>query len=201
MKAKWFTILLAAGGLSFSGFGALAQTARIAYLSHGGSLAAPAEGESVDNFGLPTARFIADTIVATSDTTAVVHGRMSRWEGSGEGARTTRTINYGKHVYQQATATGPQSRGTAVRVLQQRYPSAKLVGFDTLAKPTAPAMPPLKQQKTKRKRPEGAALPMLPPAGPPQHPGVWLALGAIIGLGGAGLLLHEKPLPMFKSVA
>ncbi len=198
MKTKWFNALLV-GSLGFAGFVAQAQTARIAYLSHGGSLANLAEAELADNFGLPTATFFADTIVATSDTTAVVHGRLSRW-GNGEGTRSTRNINYGKHAYQQATATGPQSRGTAVRLLLQRYPNAKLVGFDTLAKPATPAAPPLKNQKRKRKQQEGAVLPMLPPS-PPQHPGVWLALAIIIGLGTAGLLLHEKSLPTLRRVA
>ena len=197
MRATWFTTLLAAGCLSNTNFAAQAQTARIAHLSHGGSLAALAESETTDDFGIPPTRFIADTIVAISDTTAVVYGRISRW-GNGEGTRSTRAIDYGKHAYQQATATGPQSRGTAVRLLQQRYPDAKLVGFDTLAKPATPVMPPLKKHKTKRKRQEGA---MLPPVTPPQHPGVWLALAAIIGLGAAGLFLHEKPSPTFTKTA
>lgn len=188
MKTKCFPALLLAGCLGFGGFAAQGQTARIAYLSHGGSLAEAAASAAADNFGLPPARFVADTIVATSDTTAVAHGRVSRFS-NGEGTRSVRAINYGKHTYQESTASGPQSRGMAVRLLQQRYPKATLVGFDTLAKPAAP---PLKKQKKKHKRPEGAVLPALPPAGPPQHPGVWLALVAIVGLGTAGLLLSDK---------
>jgi hypothetical protein len=199
MRRTWANLLVVVACVGNAGLGAQAQTARIAHLSHGGSLATlAAEAEATDNFGLPPARFFVDTIVATSDTTAVVHGRLSRWKTT-EGSRSTRTISYGKPAYQQFAATGPQSRGTAVRLLQQRYPGAKLVGFDTLAKPTpAPALPAGKQRK--RKRTESALLDVGSPA-PPQHPGVWLALAAIVALGAAGALLSDKPRPVSAKIA
>lgn len=199
MKTTCLQALLVAGCLGLASLTAQGQTARIAHFSHGGSVATLAELEAADNFGLPPTRFIADTIVATSDTTAVAYGRTSRWGDDQKAVRNTRTINYGKYAYQQAAATGPQSRGMAVRLLQQRYPKATLVGFDTLAKPAA--LPLNKQKKRKRKAQEGAVFLLTPPAEPPQHLGVWLALATIIGLGAAGLLLHDKPLPAFKAAA
>ena len=199
MRRAWIKLAVVAACVGNAGLVAQAQTARIAHLSHSGSLATLAVEEAADNFGLPPTRFFADTIVATSDTTAVAHGRLSRWNTK-DGSRSTRTINYGKQAYQQSTAIGPQSRGTAVRLLQQRYPGAKLVGFDTLVKPTPAPVLPVEKQKRKRKRMESALLDVGPPA-PPQHPGVWLALAAIVALGAACALLSDKPRPVSAKIA
>ena len=203
MKITWFTTLLMVGCLAGSSFAAQGQTARIAYLGHGGNSEAAGALEKPDNFGIPYRTvFKADTVVATSDTTAVAHGTLSRLGSDDGGTRVERSVYYGKYYGQNSTEAGSQSRAAAVKRLQQRYPDAKMLGFDTAAvgKPAATPSPPLKKEKTKRKRHGEAMLPGAPPASP-QHPGVWLALAAIIGLGAAGLLLGDKPRPVLRKTA
>lgn len=63
----------------------------------------------------------------------------------------------------------------------------KVLGFDSVAKPAAPA-PVLNKQRTRRKK--SAFLPAVPAL--PQHPGVALAVVFILTLGGAGWLLGER---------
>ncbi|MGI4871851.1 MAG: hypothetical protein ACRYFX_11830 [Janthinobacterium lividum] len=190
MQTNQLLVLLAFGlGGAFS---ATAQTGRIAALSHGGSPATMAAEEAADNFGLPSMQFEADTIVATSDSTAVIHGREGRFRPL---TRTTQTIHYGPRYYQGSSAAGPKSRATAVRLLQQDYPQAKLIDFDTLTKPAAAPAPGAKKQKSKRKQKAVGAFFTLP-----QHPGVWLAVATMLGLAATGLLLGDKPLKPLKSL-
>ena len=193
MKHKLLLVALLAG--LASGLPATAQTGRIAHFSHGGSLAALATAEVADNLGIPYREPVvkADTVIATSDTTAVVHGTAT--DSDNIRRRTTRPIYYGWPYYQRIDTTGPQSKAAAVRLLQQRYPDAKLIGFDTLAKPPAAPAVEVKKRKVKRKQKAAGAF-----FAPPAHPGVWLAVATMLGLAGAGFLLGDKPRPTAPSL-
>lgn len=170
---------------------ALAQTARVAHLSHGGSLATLAEAEALDNFGLAPA-FEADSVVRISDTTAIGYGQYAGRAKRQPAA--TKTIRY-------ASRTQPKSQAAKVQQLQQRYPAAKLVGFDSIPKPALPPPAPVQEkQKPRRKQPEGATTYATPPA-PPRHPGVLVGVAVIVALGGLGWLLGERTRPKLARAA
>ena len=163
---------------------AAAQTARIAHLSHGGSLAAL--DAAADNFGLPSQpSFQADSVRLVSDTAAVEYGRWYGYRVCKEQA------NEKTHLVRlAASATTNSQRPTKQELIKeyQNYrPHVKLIGFDSAAKPAVLA-PVLKKQKVKRKKSTFfAAAPALPP-----HPGVALAVALVLGLAGAGWLLGER---------
>lgn len=159
---------------------AAAQTARIARLSHSGSAATL--DAAADNFGIPPSHFVADSIEILSDSTAREYGE---WTGYHKAGKTNSVqFRYAKHAYGKSAKEYIAS--------QQKYrPQLKVIRRDTItatAKPATPT-PILKKQKTKRKK--STFLPTTTPV-PPQHPGVVLAIAAILVLTGAGWLLGER---------
>ncbi|MDO7877490.1 hypothetical protein Q5H93_22315 [Hymenobacter sp. ASUV-10] len=158
-----------------------AQTARIAHLSHSGSLTAL--DAAADNFGtrpMPP-YFVADSVRLLSDTTAIQYGHWSRASKERSEEKT--------HIVRLATADdqGLATKRSTVNYYQRYRPEVKLIGFDSTTKPAAPA-PVLKKQKARRKK--AALYPAVP--APPQHPGVGLAVAAILLFAGAGWLLGER---------
>ena len=178
MKHLFLALLLAAAP-------AAAQTARIAHLSHSGSL--ETLDAAADNFGLPSPTFMVDSVRLLSDTTALEYGQLFRIRRNDKWARNeTRTIRFSSR----------KERQQQIQTYQQQRPAIKIISYDTLLKSATPQLqsgaPTLKKQKTKRKK--SAFLPAVP--APPQHPGVALAVAAILVLTGAGWLLGEpKPRP------
>ena len=170
------TALLVAGAMC----PATAQTARIARLSHSGSVETLAADE--DNFGIaPQPYFSADSVRLISDTTALEYGN---WYRVGEEQKKVKT-----NMVRLAAPTAKESQLITKRELinsyQGREPQVKLIGFDSTKTPSQPV---LKQQKTKRKKSAFAPTTM----DTPQHPGVGLAVALILGLSGAGWLLGER---------
>ena len=157
---------------------AVAQTARIAHFSHSGSAATLAE--AADNFGLPShPTFLADSIKLISDTVAVEYGRWNGYRVTKEEAKEK------THLVRLAT---PATKQQLLKEYQLYRPHVKLIGFDSTAKPVESA-PVLKKQKLKRKKSAAFVVPLSPPS----HPGVALAIAAILVLAGAGWLLGERP--------
>ncbi|MBF9224336.1 hypothetical protein [Hymenobacter ruricola] len=193
----------------------LAQTARIAHFSHSGSLATldAAMATREDNFGdICRHLFKVQTIVATSETTAVLHGKMvfvcmgKPVKDSLRSAHPrTATASWGgkrgQMVYIPAEmsfscACSVATRPVVARRFELFYPEAQLIGFDSSQKFT-PAIPVLKKQKPKRKK--SAFTPIF--FAPPRHPGVAMAVALILTLTGAGWLLGERPRPVVGSAA
>lgn len=173
---------------------AAAQTARIAHFSHGGSVETLAADGVTDNFGTPP-HFQLDSVRILSDTTAVEYG----WWINGNGGGRLDTLhwknkhidNFEKRSWQE---TAKYYRGVA--------PKIKIIGADGIQKKSASAPVPKdaplpRKQKTKRKK--AALLPVAPVL--PQHPGVALAVAALLVLTAAGWLLGGRPRPMAGSVA
>lgn len=178
MNFRFLLLLVLAVGLTYA---APAQTARIAHLSHGGSLETLAAGE--DNFGTPPPYFLADSIEILSDTTAREYGR---WAGYRAPAEKTRVVQYS---YPRRGATYAQSATYYIANEQRSHRQSqpiKVVRRDTTVAHAAPA-PTLKKQKAKRKK---AFLPPTVPT-PPQS-GVWVGIAAMVLLAGAGWLLGER---------
>jgi hypothetical protein len=186
----------------------LAQTARIAHLSHSGSIAALATEVWKDNFGNPCGHlFRAETITATSETTAVLRGKnvFFCWgkplKDSLARARTqTTTAFFGGrqgqmvHIEREATfacACSVATRQAVGRRLKTFYPEAELIGFEGTALPVAPvqtAVPVVKKQKAKRKK---SSFTLAFPCAP-QPPGAMLAVAAMLAFAGAGWLLGGR---------
>jgi hypothetical protein len=154
-----------------------AQTARIAHLSHSGSL--EALDVAADNFGELAPVFEVDSIRFLSDTTTLEYGSWQGHHNTRQDKTTTYQFNsklWENHVSAQSYVE--QSR---------RYrPQIKVVGYDTLPPMPKPA-PVLKKQKTKRKKAVALTMPT-----PPTHPGVGLAVVAILAFAGAGWLLGQR---------
>ncbi|MDO7847995.1 hypothetical protein Q5H92_16640 [Hymenobacter sp. M29] len=159
---------------------AVAQTARIAHLSHSGSMATLEA--AADNFGIPPSHFEADSIEILTDSTAREYGRWTGYHKAGK----TNVVQFGyaKHGYGKSVRQYITSK-------QQYHPHLKVIRRDSVAAKEAPKLttPVLEKQKVKRKK--SALLPTTVPA-PPQHPGVALAIAAILVLAGAGWLLGER---------
>ncbi|MBF9224335.1 hypothetical protein [Hymenobacter ruricola] len=167
----------------------LAQTARIAHLSHSGSAAKLDEADSEDNFGGPIQPpyFKADSIRLISDTTAMGYGRWHKIDNK----ETTLQIRLAARIEKKPVRLTKQQ---LVREYQHYQPEVKLIGFDSTAKPAASA-PTLKKQNTKRKK--SVFAPTI--SAPAQHPGVALAVALILTLTGAGWLLGERRLAQPKA--
>lgn len=185
MQMKLFTLVFAAALLGGSmAHPAGAQTARIAHFSHSGGLATLAAEEAADNFGTPRAYFAVDSIRLISDTSALEYGKWHGYHAAGKPAVQTQ-------VFSSHRADARVSAKAYIIQSTQYQPHIKIVGYDTISKSAAPAVPTptVKKQKTKRKK--SAALPIAPET--PQHPGVLLGVLLVIGLGTAGWLLGEQP--------
>lgn len=158
-----------------------------------------------DNFGsICEHQFRPHTITATSETTAVVTGKVvyvcmgKPLKDSLRHARSrTTTASFGGRQGQMIHIEAVASFGCDCSVatpqaiahrLKDFYPEASVVGFDNIQKGVLSAPAPQKQ-KTKRKK--SAFLTTVPVL--PQHPGVALAVAAILVLTGAGWLLGERP--------
>lgn len=169
---------------------ALAQTARIAHLSHGGSLATL--DATADNFGIPPSHFVADSIEILPDSTAREYGK---WTGYRPSAEKTTIVQF---AYPQRSPANRKLAQEYIAVQQKYRPQVKVIKRDTVtaASKSVPDAPTLKKQKTRRKKAV-----FLPPAvSPPQRPGVALAVAGILVLTGAGGLLGErKPRPQLAA--
>jgi|GEM_PF-2556308 len=178
-----FTHLLLIAGLVAGGLRpALAQTARIAHLSHGGSV--ETLDAAADNFGIPPMPyFLADSVRLLSDTAALEYGN---WYRVSEEQKKVQT-----HLVRLAAPSTKNPGLITKRELLKNYqnyqPAVKLIGFDSTAKPVTPA-PAIQKQKAKRRK--SAFLPVVP--APPQHPGVALVVAAILTFAGAGWLLGQR---------
>jgi hypothetical protein len=184
---KLFTLVLTAalvGGSLARPAGA--QTARIAHFSHSGGLATLADEAAADNFGTPPAYFAVDSIRLISDTSALEYGKWHGYHAAGKPEVQTQ-------VFSSHRAEGRTSAKAYITQSTQYQPRIKIVGYDTIPKGATPAVgvPTVEKRKTKRRK--SAALPATPM--PPQHPGVLLGVLLILGLGGAGWLLGERPRP------
>ncbi|GAA4364563.1 hypothetical protein GCM10023185_34180 [Hymenobacter saemangeumensis] len=156
---------------------AIGQTARIAHLSHGGSLATLAP--ELDNFGEPIPYFAVDSVRLISDSTALEYGEW-RW------AWRTEQEKEKMRTHKFSSRQGGAARASARSYVEQTariHPNLKVLSYDTL--PSVPAPVP-KKQKAKRKK---AALLMPLPAEPPRPYGLWLSAAFILTLAGAGWLL------------
>jgi len=158
---------------------AVAQTARIAHLSHGGS--AETWEVAADNFGELAPVFEVDSIRFLSDTTTLEYGS---WQGR-HNTRTDKTTTY--QFNSRLWGDNHVSAKSYVEQSRRYRPQIKIVGYDTLPPAPKPA-PVLKKQKTKRKK---AAF--LPPApAPPRHPGAGLVVVTLLVCAGAGWLLGGR---------
>ncbi|MFD2718631.1 hypothetical protein ACFST9_07880 [Hymenobacter monticola] len=181
MKMKRFCTFAAAvligGGLAT--LPTAAQTARIAHFSHSGNAAAL--DAAADNFGRPYPYFLADSVRLLSDTTAVEYGK---WNGS-ESKEKTHLVEFHRR------ADAYAKHGVVRRYQAQRGLRARIIPFDSTfwSAKEASTTPTKRKQKTKHKK--SAFLPTTVPA-PPQHPGVALAIAAILVLAGASWLLGER---------
>jgi hypothetical protein len=175
MNLRLLLLLLALAAVTHA---APAQTARIAHLSHSGSLETL---DAADNFGIVGPYFIRDSVRLLTDTTALEYGR---WEGprAPEKATKSQIIQFSPR---RADGNYASPRANYLRGLRSSYHPVKLVG-DTLPG-AAKAAPP---QPAKPRRKKSAVMPSAP--APPQHPGVALAVAAILVFAGAGWLLGER---------
>ncbi|MBO2008246.1 hypothetical protein [Hymenobacter negativus] len=182
MKRLFFllfpVVLLVAGAMR----PVAAQTARIAHFSHSGSAATL--DAAVDNFGTPPSHFVADSIEILSDSTAREYGK---WMGYHSSAEKTNIVQF---AYPRRNPAYGKSVKDYIAGQQKYRPQVKVIKHDTVTAATKPGseIPAPKKQKTKRKK--SAFLPATP--APPQHPGVALAVAAILVLTGAGWLLGER---------
>lgn len=168
-------------GLLLGSVPAPAQTGRIAHFSHGGSAATLARAEAgADNFGL-WQEYKYTKVTRLNDSLVLVEGQK-RWPGEEwEPLKQHYGGSWNRHH---------ASLQEIIMRIREQFPGAVLVGFGTKG-----------AKKTPRQRQSGVIFPLLPPSVPPQPSGVWLALIVIVGLGMAGLLLHEKALPTLRRVA
>jgi hypothetical protein len=183
--AAFVRCLFLTAGLTvgFSQF-TLAQTARIAHLSHSGSL--ERLDAAVDNFGDIRIPFVVDSIRLTSDSTTLEYGKWR--DDNPERIRSTRLV---------FKATTKDKR-EMVQYYHEHHPKVKLIGFDTTDVPAKMVLPVRRKHADKRKKSDS---PINVSAAPPQHPGVLLAVVLIVGLGSLGWLLGEWPRPAATSAA
>ncbi|MBO2008247.1 hypothetical protein [Hymenobacter negativus] len=179
MRNTLFTLTVFWGLIAGLARPALAQTARIAHFSHSGSMATL--NVLADNFGEVAPYFVVDSIKFLSDTTTLEYGS---WQGH----RNVPTDKTSIHQFNSRLwGDNRVSAKSYIEDVRSARPQLKVVGYDTLL-PTQKPTPVLKKQKTKRKK--SAFIPVTPV--PPQHPGVMLAVAAILVLTGAGWLLGER---------
>lgn len=184
MAIASFRVYAAALLVSGLALPAPAQTARIAHLSHGGSLETLAAAEALDNFGLPSPKFIVDSIRFLSDTTALEYGTWRWARGSDLEKEKVRTHKFSSRQ----AGDSPIPAKKYVEQKARYQPALKVLAYDTLPAPA----PVLKKQKTKRKK---AALLITLPAEPPRQYGLWLGAACVLGLAGAGWLLGGRAQP------
>lgn len=161
------------GGLALS---ASAQTERIALASHAGRVA-----EVGANFGLPHREgHMIDSVVCRNDSMLTEYSR-SRSQMFIKNEAEWSKVPWQKQQLYRLYYYGPydqQSWQEAVESLKQRYPQAKIVGFDKQLK------------KHKNKKPSGRVQDL--PKRPFQYSYLrWLASAA--ALGAVGWLLGRKP--------
>lgn len=160
------------GGLALS---ASAQTGRIALASHAGRAA-----EAGDNFGLPhREEHVIDSVVCRNDSMLTEYSR-SRSRMFIESEAEWRKVPWQKQQHYTLYYYGPyeqQSWQEAVESLQQRYPQAKIVGFDKQLK------------KRKNKKPSGRVQDF---SKRPFQYSYWRALAGAAALGAVGWLLGKK---------
>jgi hypothetical protein len=178
MNSRFLFLLTLAIGQTYA---APAQTARIAHLSHAGSLETLATDAAADNFGLPDPIFIADSIKFLSDTTTLEYGK---WDARGHSLRSenVRTYQFASR-YQGQYKVSVKSYITEKKMYQ---PGVKILAYDTIPQ----AAPVLKKQKTKRKKST-----FVPAVTNPPHPGVGGVVVAILLFAGAGWLLGDEAVP------
>jgi hypothetical protein len=146
---------------------ALAQTARIAHFSHGGSGATLAADEALDNFGLYTEER-PERFTRLNDSIAQVEGQQRVNNGPWQPL---------KWQQQYHSAHDAETVRQAVKQLRKQYPDAKFVGFEP---------------KPRGRHKKMAAIPVGPAPSPPHDPGPALAVALLLALGGAGWLLGER---------
>jgi hypothetical protein len=161
------------GGLALS---ASAQTERIALASHAGRVA-----EAGANFGLPNRReHIVDSLVCKNDSMLTEYSRSRSQLFPASEAEWSK-VPWQKQQHYMLYYYGPyeqQSWQEAVESLQQRYPQAKIVGFD--------------KQLKKRKNKKPASHIHVFPKRPFQY-SYWRGLAGAVALGAVGWLLGRKP--------
>ena len=160
------------GGLALS---ASAQTERIALASHAGRVAVAGA-----NFGLPTRRAnIVDSWVCNNDSMLTEYSRSRSQLFPASEAEWSK-VPWQKQQHYMLYYYGPyeqQSWQEAVESLQQRYPQAKIVGFDKQLK------------KRKNKKPSGRVQDF---SKRPFQYSYWRALAGAAALGAVGWLLGKK---------
>ena len=157
----------------------LAQTGRIAHLSHGGSAATLAAAEkSADNFGQLMPYFEIDSILYVSDSTVLKYGKW-RYCSDCKGRKNPLV----------GVLNPKRNAATAARYFKQSYyhKTPKLVGFDSLASPVNQGQ--RKPKSGSSEQPAGRTQTF--PKRPFQY-SYWRGLAGVVALGAVGWLLGKK---------
>ena len=175
MRFSFFSSLCFA---SLLGSPALAQTGRIAHLSHGGGTATLVTAERADNFGIPPTEYKYERVTRLNDSMMLVEGQQ-RGYGS---QRPWQPVQWQQQFH---WAGQPERSQQMLGYLRKQYAEAQLVGFDTTA--TSPL----------RRKKSGTTLITQPP-GSTRLPGSSWALLALAALAGAGWRLSAKVRPALQ---